>query len=55
MNSSEKRELLISNGWIQAILIVFLIGFLILGMLAYRTYTDAPPIPLAGAWMRVER
>jgi nitric oxide reductase subunit B len=45
MISSEKRALLISNGWIQAILIVFLIGFLILGMLAYRTYTDAPPIP----------
>jgi nitric oxide reductase subunit B len=45
MNNSAKRELLIANGWIQAILIVFLIGFLILGMLAYRTYTDAPPIP----------
>src|SRR5947199_1943521 len=45
MKNSAKRELLIANGWMQAILIVFLIGFLILGMLAYRTYTDAPPIP----------
>src|SRR2546423_4804629 len=45
MNGSQKRALLISNGWMQAILIVFLCGFLILGMLAYRTYTDAPPIP----------
>src|SRR3954447_6909670 len=45
MNNSGKRELLIANGWMQAIVIVFLIGFLILGMLAYRTYTDAPPIP----------
>jgi nitric oxide reductase subunit B len=45
MNGSEKRALLISNGWMQAIVIVFLCGFLILGMLAYRTYTDAPPIP----------
>jgi len=45
MNGLEKRALLIANGWIQAIVIVFLCGFLILGMLAYRTYTDAPPIP----------
>ncbi len=45
MNGSAKRGLLISNGWIQAIVIVVLCGFLILGMLAYRTYTDEPPIP----------
>ena len=45
MNESPKRTLLISNGWIQAIVIVILCGFLILGMLAYRTYTDEPPIP----------
>ena len=46
MNNSGKRELLVSKGWIQAIAIVMLCGFLILGMLAYRTYTDEPPIPL---------
>ncbi len=45
MNEPGKRGLLISNGWIQAIVIVVLCGFLILGMLAYRTYTDEPPIP----------
>jgi len=45
MNDSARRDLLISNGWIQAIVIVVLCGFLILGMLAYRTYTDEPPIP----------
>src|SRR5215469_2542712 len=45
MNGSAKRGLLISKGWIQAIAIVVLVGFLILGMLAYRTYTDEPPIP----------
>src|ERR1700675_2912573 len=45
MNDSAKRGLLISNGWIQAIVIVVLCGFLILGVLAYRTYTDEPPIP----------
>jgi nitric oxide reductase subunit B len=41
----QKRDLLISRGWIQAIIIVGLCGFLLLGILAYRTYTDEPPIP----------
>jgi len=43
--TQEKRDLLISKNWIQAIVIVGLFGFLILGILAYRTYTDEPPIP----------
>ena len=45
MEQTDKSTLLISKGWIQAIVIVVLCGFLILGMLAYRTYTDEPPIP----------
>jgi nitric oxide reductase subunit B len=45
MDGPARRSLLISKTWIQAIIIVFLFGFLILGLLAYRTYTDAPPIP----------
>jgi nitric oxide reductase subunit B len=40
-----RRDLLISKGWIQATVIVGLCGFCLLGILAYRTYTDAPPIP----------
>jgi nitric oxide reductase subunit B len=40
-----RRGLLIATGWIQAVVIVVLCGFLILGILAYRTYTDEPPIP----------
>src|SRR5215470_2691344 len=40
-----KRELLISKGWIQGVALVGLCGFLLLGILAYRTYTDEPPIP----------
>ena len=40
-----KRELLISKGWMQAVVIVGLCGFLFLAILAYRTYTDEPPIP----------
>lgn len=45
MKDPARRTLLISKGWIQAIVIVVLFGFLILGILAYRTYTDQPPIP----------
>jgi nitric oxide reductase subunit B len=41
----EKRELLVSRSWIQAVIVVGLFGFLILGILAYRTYSDEPPIP----------
>jgi nitric oxide reductase subunit B len=40
-----KNNLLVSKAWIQAVAIVGLCGFLLLGLLAYRTYTDAPPIP----------
>jgi hypothetical protein len=40
-----KRDLLVSKSWVQAAVIVFLFGFLILGLLAYRTYTGEPPIP----------
>src|ERR1700687_6492335 len=45
MNGSVRRALLVSSGWMQAVVIVVLCGFLILGILAYRTYTDEPPIP----------
>jgi len=40
-----KRPLLVARGWIQAVLLVFLCGFLVMGLLAYRTYTGEPPIP----------
>src|SRR5215468_11514632 len=40
-----RRDLLISKGWMQAVALVGICGFLLLGILAYRTYTDEPPIP----------
>ena len=40
-----RRELLVSKTWVQASVVVFLIGFFVLGLLAYRTYTADPPIP----------
>ena len=40
-----RRKLLISKAWVQASIVVFLLGFFVLGLLAYRTYTADPPIP----------
>jgi nitric oxide reductase subunit B len=45
METSGKRELLVSKGWVQAVIMVFLFGFFVMGLLAYRTYTGEPPIP----------
>ena len=45
MEGSERRALLVSKGWIQAVVLVILVGFFILGLLAYRTYMAHPPVP----------
>ena len=41
----ERRSLLVSRGWLQAVVLVVLFGFFVLGLLAYRTYQAKPPIP----------
>ncbi|MEO7331908.1 MAG: cbb3-type cytochrome c oxidase subunit I, partial [Minicystis sp.] len=38
-------QLLVSKAWIQWAALVVLIGFFMLGLLAYRTYVAGPPIP----------
>jgi nitric oxide reductase subunit B len=45
VKSSTRRELLVSKGWVQAVALVMLFGFFVLGLLAYRTYTEKPPTP----------
>ncbi|HZA90199.1 MAG TPA: cbb3-type cytochrome c oxidase subunit I, partial [Solirubrobacterales bacterium] len=40
-----KRELLVSKTWLQVAGLVVLVGFFVLGLLAYRTYQSDPPIP----------
>jgi nitric oxide reductase subunit B len=45
MADAGRRTLLVAKGWVQAVLVVFFFGFFVLGLLAYRTYTDEPPIP----------
>ena len=39
------EALLVSKGWVQAVVLVVLFGFFVLGLLAYRTYQAKPPIP----------
>ena len=56
----ERRALLVSKGWLQAVVLVILFGFFVLGLLAYRTYQAKPPIPdrvvdPAGAVLYTER
>ncbi|ODQ86493.1 nitric-oxide reductase large subunit [Mycolicibacterium holsaticum] len=40
-----KAELAISKGWVQGVALVMVFGFLIMGVLAARTYTDSMPLP----------
>src|SRR5262249_24869664 len=40
-----KRELLVSRTWIQVAALVVLIGFFVLVLLAFQTYSSDPPIP----------
>jgi nitric oxide reductase subunit B len=45
MASTGRREFLISKAWIQAVVLVVVCGFFVLGLLAYRTYMAHPPVP----------
>ena len=40
-----KRGRMIARGWVQAAVLVTIVGFLVLGLLAVRTYQAEPPIP----------
>jgi nitric oxide reductase subunit B len=42
---AERRPLMVSRAWVQAVALVVLFGFAVMGLLAYRTYTAEPPIP----------
>jgi nitric oxide reductase subunit B len=45
VSGSGRRELLVCKGWVQAVVLVVLFGFFVLGPLAYRAYSGQPPIP----------
>ncbi len=45
MAPPQPRDLLVSKAWLQAVAVVMLFGFFVLGLLAYETYTGEAPIP----------
>ena len=45
MERMPKRDLLVSKTWLQAVALVVIFGFFVLGLLAYRTYSGQAPIP----------
>ena len=42
---TKRTELTISKGWVQGVALVMIFGFLVMGILAARTYTDSMPQP----------
>lgn len=42
---TSRRPMLVGKGWVQAVALVMVFGFLVMGILAYRTYTDSMPQP----------
>ena len=47
MIAAQRSPLAVAPAWIQAAILTFVIGFGILGYLAYRAYADHPPVPRA--------
>jgi len=43
--TDSRRARLIGKGWIQGVALVMLFGFTVMGLLAYRTYTNSMPQP----------
>ncbi len=40
-----RSHMMIGKGWVQGVALVMLVGFFIMGILTFRTYTDAMPEP----------
>jgi nitric oxide reductase subunit B len=45
MSRSHRAPLVVSRTWIQVAILTFVVGFAILGYLAYRVYGEHPPVP----------
>ena len=42
---TDRRKLMVGKGWVQAVALVVIFGFFVMGILAYRTYTASMPQP----------
>lgn len=45
MSSESNPTLLVSRGWPQAAVLIYVVGFFVLGLLAYRVSVGQPPVP----------
>lgn len=45
LDKPSRRPMVISSLWLQVAIVTFIIGFAVLGYLAYSIYHEAPPIP----------
>ena len=45
MPRSRRSALSVSPAWLQVAILTFVVGFAILGYLAYRVYAEHPPVP----------
>ncbi|EGR95614.1 nitric-oxide reductase large subunit [Cutibacterium namnetense] len=43
--ATRRRPMVVSKGWVQGIALVMVLGFTVMGILAYHTYNDSIPIP----------
>lgn len=41
----QRTEMMASKGWLQGVALVMIFGFFVMGLLAFRTYTDSMPMP----------
>ena len=39
------QRAIVGKGWVQGVALVFILGFLVMGFLVYRTYTASMPVP----------
>ncbi len=45
MDTAQRRPMVISSLWLQFAILTFIVGFSVLGYLAYAIYAEQPPIP----------
>jgi nitric oxide reductase subunit B len=45
IGNSSRRPMIVSSGWMQGMILTFLVGFAILGYLALRVYEEHAPVP----------
>ncbi len=43
--AGQRTEMTASKGWVQGVALVMVFGFFVMGLLAFRTYTDSMPMP----------